>query len=143
MPVDGLRDVAAGRPIEEVVIAELMRHFGVSFSALLYRLASRSVGLLSARARDAWLQKSVSPVLHSANDPAPEAAQAGYQKGRVGIGTLAALADEDAEQLFARLSANGVRPPAPTDGDLHHVSIQPVNARAHRCHYQRRRSRCG
>jgi Zn-dependent peptidase ImmA (M78 family)/transcriptional regulator with XRE-family HTH domain len=132
MPADGLRDVIAGCSIDEAVLVSLMRHFGVSYSALLYRLASRSVGLLSSQARDAWMQKSVSSVLHAANDQAPEeltipdeakripprlwrAAQAGYQNGRVGIGTLAALADEDAEQLFIRLAANGVRPPSPID----------------------------
>jgi hypothetical protein len=75
-------------------------------------------------------------VLRAANDPAPgeltipdesrripprlwRAAQAGYQNGRVGIGTLAALADEDAEQLFIRLAADDVRPPVPADDDLH------------------------
>jgi Zn-dependent peptidase ImmA (M78 family)/transcriptional regulator with XRE-family HTH domain len=132
MPVDGLREVVAGRSIDETVIVALMRHFGVSLSALLYRLANQSVRLMSARARDAWLQRPVFAVLHAANDPAPEeltipdeskripprlwrAAQAGYQTGRVGIGTLAALADEDAEQLFIRLAVNDVRPPAPTD----------------------------
>jgi Zn-dependent peptidase ImmA (M78 family)/transcriptional regulator with XRE-family HTH domain len=135
MPADGLRDVVAGRPVDEAVLDELMRHFGVSFSALLYRLASSSVGLLSAGARNGWLQRPVSSVLRAANDPAPEeltvpdearripprlwrAAQAGYQNGRVGIGTLAALTDEDAEQLFIRLAANDVRPPAPADDDL-------------------------
>jgi hypothetical protein len=77
----------------------------------------------------------VHSVLRAANDPAAEeltapdeskripprlwrAAQAGYQNGRVGIGTLAALADEDAEQLFVRLAGNGVRPPASSDDDL-------------------------
>jgi len=136
MPAEGLRDVIAGRPIDETVLSELMRNFGASFSALLYRLASSSVGLLNTRMRDAWLQKPASSVLRAANDPAPEeltvpdesrriparlwrAAQAGYQNGRVGIGTLAALADEDAEQLFIRLAANDVRPPAPADDDLH------------------------
>jgi len=135
MPADGLRDVIAGRPVDETVLAELMRHFGVSFSALLYRLATRTVGLLSTEARDAWFQRPVFSVLRAANDPAPEelttpdearripprlwrAAQAGYQNGRVGIGTLAALADENAEQLFLRLAANGVRPPEPADDDL-------------------------
>ncbi len=72
MPVDGLRDVIAGRPVEEPVIAELMRHFGVSFSALVYRLASSSVRLMSARGRDTWLKTPVSLVLRAANDPAPE-----------------------------------------------------------------------
>jgi Zn-dependent peptidase ImmA (M78 family) len=132
MPADGLRDVIADRPIDETMLAGLMRHFGVSFSALLYRLASSSVGLLSKEARDAWLQKPVSAVLRAANDPAPEeltdpdearriparlwrAAQGGYQSGRVGIGTLAALADEAPEQLFVRLAANDIRPPAPAD----------------------------
>jgi Zn-dependent peptidase ImmA (M78 family)/transcriptional regulator with XRE-family HTH domain len=135
MPVDGLRDVIAVRPIDEAVLAELMRYFGVSFAALLYRLTSRSVGLLTTRARDAWLQEPVCSVLGAANDPAPEelttpdesrripprlwrAAEAGYQNGRVGIGTLAALADEDAEQLYVRLAANNVRPPASADDDL-------------------------
>ncbi len=136
MPAEGLRDVIAGRPVDETVLSELMRNFGVSFSALLYRLASSSAGLLSTRVRDAWLQKPASSVLRAANDPAPEeltvpdesrrvparlwrAAQAGYQDGRVGIGVLAALADEDAEQLFIRLAASDVRPPLPADDNLH------------------------
>jgi Zn-dependent peptidase ImmA (M78 family)/transcriptional regulator with XRE-family HTH domain len=135
MPADGLRDVVAGRAIDATVLAELMRHFGTSFSALLYRLASSSVGLMSARTRDEWLQKPASSVLRSANDPATQeltvpdesrripprlwrAAQAGYQNGRVGIGTLAALTDEDAEQLFIRLAAQDIRPPVPADDDL-------------------------
>jgi transcriptional regulator with XRE-family HTH domain len=137
MPADGLRDVISGRPIDEVVLAGLMRHFGVSYSALLYRLASTSVGLIGIAARDSWLQRPVSAVLRAANDPAPEelivadegrriparlwrAAQAGYQTGRVGIGTLAALADEEPELLFTRLAANDIRPPEPVDdlGDL-------------------------
>jgi IrrE N-terminal-like domain len=135
MPADGLRDVIAGRPIDSAVLAELMRHFGASFSALLYRLASNGIALLSTQTRNAWLQKQPSAVLRAANDPAPEelivpdesrrvpprlwrAAQAGYQNGRVGIGTLAALTDEDAERLFIRLAANDVLPP-PADDDLH------------------------
>jgi Zn-dependent peptidase ImmA (M78 family)/transcriptional regulator with XRE-family HTH domain len=135
MPADGLRDLVAGRPIDAAVLAQLMRHFGVSFSALLYRLASSGIGLLSTPARDAWLQRTVSSVLRAANDPAPEelttpdesrripprlwrAAQSGYQNGQVGIGTLAALADEDPERLFARLASDEVRPPAPADDDL-------------------------
>jgi Zn-dependent peptidase ImmA (M78 family)/transcriptional regulator with XRE-family HTH domain len=132
MPADGLLDMAAGRPIDEALITGLMRHFGVSFSALLYRLASPDIGLLTVRDRDGWLSRTVLEVLRTANDPAPEeiitpdqarriparlwrAAQAGYQNGRVGIGTLAALADEDPEQLFARLAANDIRPPVPVD----------------------------
>jgi hypothetical protein len=135
MPADGLHDVTAGRAIDADVLVELMRHFGSSYSALLYRLASGSVRLLNARARDEWLQKSVSSVLRAANDPAPDdlivpdesrrvpprlwrAAQAGYENGRVGIGTLAALVDEDAERLLIRLAAADVRPPAPSD-DIH------------------------
>jgi Zn-dependent peptidase ImmA (M78 family)/transcriptional regulator with XRE-family HTH domain len=132
MPADGLRDMTAGRVVDETVLSRLMRHFGVSYSALLYRLATTSVGLLSLQARDAWLHKPVSAVLRAANDPAPEdltlpdearriparlwrAAQAGYQAGRVGIGTLAALADEPPEQLYVRLAANDIRPPEPAD----------------------------
>jgi hypothetical protein len=122
-------------PVDETVLAGLMRHFGVSYSAFVYRLASRGVGLLTIRARDGWLAEPVNAVLRAANDPAPaelstadeskripprlwRAAQAGYQTGRVGIGTLAALADEDAEQLFVRLAADGVRPPLPSDDDM-------------------------
>jgi transcriptional regulator with XRE-family HTH domain len=132
MPADGLRDVIAARAIDAAVLTGLMRHFGVSYSALLYRLASPSVGVLGVEARDAWLQRPVSAVLRSANDPAPEeltiadeskriparlwrSAQAGYQSGRVGIGTLAALADEEPEQLFVRLAASDIKPPAPAD----------------------------
>jgi Zn-dependent peptidase ImmA (M78 family)/transcriptional regulator with XRE-family HTH domain len=132
MPADGLRDMIAGRLVDETVLSRLMRHFGVSYSALLYRLATSGVELLSQQARDAWLDKPVSAVLRAANDPAPDeltvpdearriparlwrAAQAGYQAGRVGIGTLAALADEPPEQLFIRLAASGIQPPEPAD----------------------------
>lgn len=132
MPADGLRDVIAGRPIDETALSQLMRHFGVSFTALLYRLATPSVRLLDTQKRDTWLQKSAYTVLRAAHDPAPEeltspdeakriparlwrAAQAGYQNGRVGIGTLAALADESPECLFARLAANGITPPPLAD----------------------------
>ncbi len=132
MPIDGLRDVIARRTIDTAVLVELMRHFGASYSALLYRLASNSVKLLNVSARDKWLQRSVSAILRAANDPAPDellvpdkskrvpprlwrAAQAGYQQGRVGISTLAALTDEEAELLFIRLAADDIRPPAPVD----------------------------
>lgn len=132
MPADGLRDVVADRPVDEIMISQLMRHFGVSFSALLYRLATPRIGLLKTEKRDAWLQKSASAVLRAAHDPSPEeltnpdeakriparlwrAAQAGYQNGRVGIGTLAALADEAPEHLFTRLAASGITPPPPAD----------------------------
>lgn len=132
MPADGLSDMVAGRPIDAATLSGLMRHFGVSFTALLYRLASGSVGLLTAQSRDEWLQTNASSVLRAANDPAPEeltcpdeakripgrlwrAAQAGYQSGRVGIGTLAALTDEPPEELFTRLAAKGIRPPIPDD----------------------------
>jgi Zn-dependent peptidase ImmA (M78 family)/transcriptional regulator with XRE-family HTH domain len=132
MPVDGLRDMTAGRVIDETVLSRLMRTFGVSYSALLYRLATSGVGLLSQQDRDTWLAKPLTDVLRAANDPAPDeltrpdearriparlwrAAQSGYQAGTVGIGTLAALADESPEQLFVRLAASGVRPPNPAD----------------------------
>lgn len=132
MPAEGLRDVVASRPVDETVLAQLMRHFGVSFAALIFRLSERSVGLMTVRQRDAWREQSVSAMLRTAGDPAPQelvvpdesrrvpprlwrAAQAGYQSGRVGIGTLAALVDEDAEQLFTRLAKQDVLPPAIAD----------------------------
>jgi DNA-binding MarR family transcriptional regulator/Zn-dependent peptidase ImmA (M78 family) len=40
MPAEGLRDVIAARAIDAAVVTGLMRHFGVSYSALLYRLAN-------------------------------------------------------------------------------------------------------
>jgi Zn-dependent peptidase ImmA (M78 family)/transcriptional regulator with XRE-family HTH domain len=132
MPSDGLSEMIVGHPVDAAMLSGLMRQFGVSFTALLYRLASGNVGLLTPQARDEWLQKTPSSVLRAANDPAPEeltspdeskriparlwrAAQAGYQSGRVGIGTLAALADEPPEELFTRLATDGIRPPAPDD----------------------------
>jgi Zn-dependent peptidase ImmA (M78 family)/transcriptional regulator with XRE-family HTH domain len=132
MPSEGLSEMIADHPVDAALLTGLMRQFGVSFTALLYRLGSGSVGLLTPAARDEWLQKTPSSVLRTANDPAPEeltspdeskriparlwrAAQAGYQSGRVGIGTLAALADEPPEELFTRLAADGIRPPAPDD----------------------------
>ncbi|HEX6684330.1 MAG TPA: ImmA/IrrE family metallo-endopeptidase [Candidatus Limnocylindrales bacterium] len=129
MPADGLREVAGSRPVDEVVLAELMREFGVSYAALLYRLSDRAVRLMGATARDSWLRRAPTSVLSAAGDPAPAeltrpdesrrvpprllaAAQQGYQKGRVGLGILAALLDEDAEPLYERLAGEGIRPPA-------------------------------
>ncbi|MFC0527941.1 helix-turn-helix domain-containing protein [Phytohabitans kaempferiae] len=132
MPADGLREVVSDRPVDEVVLAELMREFGVSYTALLYRLADSAVRLMSTRIRDEWLQCAPSSVLRAAGDPAPgdltrpdearrvpprllSAAQQGYQSGRVGLGLLAALLDEDADALYARLAAEGTVPPAVHD----------------------------
>jgi Zn-dependent peptidase ImmA (M78 family)/transcriptional regulator with XRE-family HTH domain len=132
MPQEGLREVIAGRLVDERVLAELMREFGVSYRALLYRLGDRRVGLLSTDARDAWLERTPTSVLRAAGDPAPSeltapdetrrvpprllaAAQQGYQSGRVGLGVLAALLDEDTEVLYAALAAEGVRPPIVQD----------------------------
>jgi hypothetical protein len=43
------------------------------------------------------------------------AAQQGYQDGRVGLGILAALLDEDADTMHARLAGDGVMPPTIDD----------------------------
>jgi Zn-dependent peptidase ImmA (M78 family)/transcriptional regulator with XRE-family HTH domain len=137
MPADGVREVAGDRPIDDVVLAELMREFGVSYTALLYRLADSAVRLMSTAARDQWLHRAPTSVLRAAGDPAPieltrpdearrvpprllAAAQQGYQNGRVGLGVLAALLDEDADPLYTRLAGDGVVPPAVDDdmGDL-------------------------
>jgi hypothetical protein len=104
----------------------------VSYSALLYRLADRTVGLLSVTARDSWLQGSPTGVLRAAGDPDPAAltspnrarrlpprllapALKGYQSGRVGLGVVAALLDEDADTLYARLADDEIRPPVVQD----------------------------
>jgi hypothetical protein len=132
MPADGLREVVSGRPIDDVVLAELMREFGVSYTALLYRLADPAVRLMSQTARDNWLQRPPTSVLRAAGDPAPaeltrpddarrvpprllSAAQQGYQDGRVGLGVLAALLDEDADSLYVRLADEGIVPPTVDD----------------------------
>ncbi len=132
MPADGLREVVAGRPIDEVVVAELMREFGVSYKALLYRLADSAVRLMPTASREGWLQRAPTSVLRVAGDPAPgdltrpdesrrvpprllAAALRGYQSGRVGLGLLAALLDEDADSLYTRMAGDGIVPPAVHD----------------------------
>jgi Zn-dependent peptidase ImmA (M78 family)/transcriptional regulator with XRE-family HTH domain len=129
MPADGLREVVGGRPIDEVVVAELMREFGVSYRALLYRLAESAVRLITTATRDDWLERAPTSVLRAAGDHSPEAltrpdesrrvpprllaaALQGYQNGRVGLGLLAALLDEDADSLYTRLADDGIVPPA-------------------------------
>ncbi|HEV2638386.1 MAG TPA: XRE family transcriptional regulator [Actinocrinis sp.] len=128
MPADGLREIMAGRPIDASVLAELVREFMVSYRALLYRLADRSVRLLTPALRDVWLNRSATSVLREAGDVDPaeltspdhgkrvparlwQAAQHGYEAGRVGIGVLSALLDENAEELFIRLGGEGINPP--------------------------------
>jgi transcriptional regulator with XRE-family HTH domain len=132
MPADGLREIIADRKINALVLAELMREFRVSYRALLFRLADRSVRLLTPESRDVWLDRTVTSVLREAGDADPaeltfpdqsmrvparlwQAAQHGYESGRVGIGVLSALLDEDAEDLFMRLAAEGVCPPIMRD----------------------------
>lgn len=66
MPADGLREVAGGRPVDDVLLAELMREFGVSYTALLYRLADPTARLISTAARDQWLQRVPTSVLRAA-----------------------------------------------------------------------------
>jgi Zn-dependent peptidase ImmA (M78 family)/transcriptional regulator with XRE-family HTH domain len=132
MPADGLREVVNDRPVDEAALAELMREFGVSYTALLYRLADPAVRLMSPADRDNWLQHAPTSVLRAAGDPAPAeltwpddarrvpprllaAAQQGYQNGRIGLGLLAALLDEEAEPLYTRLAGEGIMPPAVHD----------------------------
>ncbi|GAA1010325.1 hypothetical protein Aple_038570 [Acrocarpospora pleiomorpha] len=128
MPVDGLHEVIAGRPLDKGVLGELMREFDVSYRALVYRLADRSVRLLSDAQRDTWLAQTPTSVLRAAGDLTPHdlttpdetrrlpprlwmAAQQGYQNGRVGLGVLSSLLDEDPDILFARLADAGIQPP--------------------------------
>jgi Zn-dependent peptidase ImmA (M78 family) len=70
-PADGLREVVNDSPVDEAVLAELMREFGVSYTALLYRLADPAVRLMSPATRDNWLQHAPTSVLRAAGDPAP------------------------------------------------------------------------
>ena len=121
MPTKGLREVVAGRLIDKAVLTELMHEFDVSYRALLYRLADRGVGLLTAPERDKWLECSVTGVLRAGGDLEPQqwttadelrripprlwaAAQHGYRTGRVGLGVLSSLLDEDADELYLKLT---------------------------------------
>jgi Zn-dependent peptidase ImmA (M78 family)/transcriptional regulator with XRE-family HTH domain len=130
MPEEGVREVVKDRQIDEVVLAQLMRHFGVSYKALINRL--RNISLMSRSAAETWAARTPTSVLRDANDSNPEgltlpteerripprlwrAAEKGYKEGRVGLGTLATLSDEDSEILFNRLAKNGVYPPSPVD----------------------------
>lgn len=132
MPAEGLDEVVSGRPINESVLGELMREFDVSYRALLYRLADRAVRLLTDAQRDAWLAETPTQVLRAAGDLAPHeltnpdetrrvpprlwtAAQQGYQIGRVGLGVLSSLLDEDADSVFMRLAELGIQPPVVQD----------------------------
>lgn len=130
MPEASLREVVGGRQIDEVVLVHLMRHFGVSYQALVNRL--RNISLLSRSVAENWLARTPTSVLRDANDSDPEeltgpteerripprlwrAAERGYKLGRVGLGILATLNDEDSETLFNRLAEKGVCPPAFVD----------------------------
>lgn len=130
MPADGVRELAADRPVDAEVLGGLLRHFRVSYTALVYRL--RTLKLLSPAAADTWLARTATGVLRAAGDSNPaeltspsrqrrvpprlwRAALDGYAGGRVGIGALAALTDTDAEQLWGELAAEGITPPAFAD----------------------------
>lgn len=132
MPSQGLREIVAGRPIDEALLTELMHEFDVSYSALLHQLAGRDVGLLTATERDKWLDRGVTSVLRAGGDLDPQqwttpdehrripprlwaAAQRGYRSGRIGLGVLSALLDEDADQLYEKLIEAEILPPAVQD----------------------------
>jgi Zn-dependent peptidase ImmA (M78 family)/transcriptional regulator with XRE-family HTH domain len=132
MPGQGLHEIVGGRAVDKAVLTELMHEFGVSYSALLYQLAERGVGLLTAAERDRWLGRSVTSVLRTGGDLDPQqwttpdqhrripprlwaAAQQGYRSGRVGLGLLSALLDEDADDLYAKLIEADILPPAIQD----------------------------
>lgn len=134
MPSQGLREIVAGRAVDKAVLTELMHEFGVSYSALLYQLAERGVGLLTVTERDKWLTRSVTGVLRIGGDLDPQrwttpdeyrrvpprlwaAAQQGYRSGRVGLGVLSALLDEDADDLYAKLTEAEIVP-QPIQDDL-------------------------
>jgi Zn-dependent peptidase ImmA (M78 family)/transcriptional regulator with XRE-family HTH domain len=133
LPMEGLAEVIGGRGIDPSVIAELMRHFGVSYQGLIWRL--RSIQILSSREANTWFEKTAGAVLALANDQAPEeltrpteerrlpprlwrAAEKGYVSGRVGLGVLSMLTEEPSEELFNRLAAKGVVPPSAEDDYL-------------------------
>jgi Zn-dependent peptidase ImmA (M78 family) len=132
MPAQGLCEVVADRKIDEAVLTELMHEFDVSYAALIYRLADRGVGLLNTTEKAGWLARSVTGVLRVGGDLDPQlwttadlgkripprlwaSAQQGYRDGRVGLGVLSSLLDEDADELYLRLVEAEILPPAVRD----------------------------
>jgi Zn-dependent peptidase ImmA (M78 family)/transcriptional regulator with XRE-family HTH domain len=128
MPADVLRDVVAGSRIDAETFAVLMRTMGVSYRALIVRL--HALRLITTEERAAWEARTPSSVLREAGDPAVSelvlpsnatrvprrlwrAAQQGYVDGKVGIGLLAGLLDEEPEELYVKLSKDGILAPVP------------------------------
>ncbi len=130
MPEDGVSELACEAPVDAEMLGEMLRHFRVSFQALLNRL--RTLNLVRAGDAESWLAQSPTAVLRAAGDSNPReltgptlnrriparlwrAALDGYQSGRVGVGVLAGLADTDAETLYTQLAGDGIAPPSVVD----------------------------
>lgn len=130
MPEEGMRELASGAPVDAEMLGEMLRHFRVSYKALLNRL--RALNLVRASDAELWAAQSPTAVLRAAGDSNPReltgptfnkrvptrlwrAALEGYQSGQVGIGVLAGLADTDAETLYTQLAADGISPPSVAD----------------------------
>jgi transcriptional regulator with XRE-family HTH domain/Zn-dependent peptidase ImmA (M78 family) len=130
LPPDGVRESVLGRPVDAEVLGGLLRHFKVSYQALIHRL--RALRVLSPTDAERWLADTPTRVLRAAGDSNPRqltdptvarrvptrlwrAALDGYQTGKVGIGVLAGLVDSDAEDLYGQLVADGIVPPAVVD----------------------------
>lgn len=130
MPEDGMRELARGASVDAEMLGEMLRHFRVSYQALLNRL--RTLNLVRASDAEAWTAQSPTSVLRAAGDSNPReltgptfnkrvptrlwrTALEGYRSGRVGVGVLAGLADTDAETLYTQLAADGIVPPSVVD----------------------------
>jgi transcriptional regulator with XRE-family HTH domain len=130
MPEDGVVEAIGARPVDAAVLGELLRHFRVSYAALVNRLGTLRV--LSPESAEQWRSKSAVSVLRAAGDSAPgqlvgptlsrrvparlwRSALDGYQTGRVGVGVLGGLVDTDSDVLYAQLATDGVLPPPVVD----------------------------
>jgi Zn-dependent peptidase ImmA (M78 family)/transcriptional regulator with XRE-family HTH domain len=130
MPADSARELIGVAGVDAEVLGELLRHFRVSYQALVHRL--RTLAIISRADAESWLAESATAALRAAGDSNPHeltgptltrriptrlwrAALKGYQSGQVGIGVLAGLADTDAETLYAKLAADGIVPPTVVD----------------------------
>jgi transcriptional regulator with XRE-family HTH domain len=130
MPADSARELIGVAGVDAEVLGELLRHFRVSYQALVHRLWT--LAIISRADAESWLAESATAALCAAGDSNPHeltgptltrriptrlwrAALEGYQSGQVGIGVLAGLADTDAETLYAKLAADGIVPPTVVD----------------------------
>jgi Zn-dependent peptidase ImmA (M78 family)/transcriptional regulator with XRE-family HTH domain len=126
MPVAGVRRLVGDGPVTEAVLVDAMVGFGVSRQAMLTQLRKLKViteddrgRLVSGTARALFASVGRGADFESwatgvTSRRVPSRVQSrlleGYRKGRLGIGSMAALLSRDAEELRDELTDAGVTP---------------------------------